>query len=177
MLVVGARMTGEGTRVYMCAAGARRRNIAVGGYRVTPGVRGSPGSGGYTRLMSMGEAGGLSRTPGEAGLALTVMLGGPGWGEARGVEAWVAPGLAVHTMTGAPGRANRLSRAEVGVWGSWGRGGRERGPPRGAGEGRSEPWGSAEWNLASAAGGVKESTEVEGRGPPDSRRPPPSPGH
>ena len=49
----------------------------------------------------------------------------------------------------------------------------ERGPPpRGAGEGRKEPWGRAEWNLARAAGGVKESTEVLGIGPPDSRRSP-----
>ena len=107
----------------------------------------------------MGEAGGFSLMTGEA----------------RGVEAAVVAGLVVHTVIGAPGRANLFSRAEVGVWlGSWGaRGGKERGPPpRGAGEGRKEPWGRAEWNLARAAGGVKESTEVLGIGPPDSRRSP-----
>ena len=91
---------------------------------------------GYMRLVSMGLAGGLS---------LMVL------GETRGVEEAVAPGL-VQTVMGAPGLANLLFSsppAEVGVSmgfrGGW-RGGRERGPPgpRGAGDGRKEPWGRAE---------------------------------
>jgi len=67
-------------------------------------------------------------------------------GETNGVLAELLAGL-VHTVMGAPGRANRFSRAEVEVWASCGgtRGGRDRGPPtKGAGEGRKEPCGRAE---------------------------------
>lgn len=108
---------------------------------------------------------------GEAGGTSFMLLG-----ETSGVlEELEAEAGLVHTVIGAPGLANRFSRCEVGVWPwSWGggRGGRDLGPPKGAGEGRKDPWGRAEWNLARAAGGVKESTAALGKGPEDSRRSP-----
>lgn len=78
------------------------------------------------------------------------------------------PGLVVTDIGPAapgPGLANfsGLEIPEAGVCGSRGRGGRDRGE----GEGRYAPWGSPEWNLASAAGGVKESL-MGIPGPPDS---------
>jgi len=78
------------------------------------------------------------------------------------------PGLVVTDIGPAapgPGLAN-FSGLEIpvaGVCGSMGRGGRDRGE----GEGRYAPWGSPEWNLARAAGGVKESL-MGMPGPPDS---------
>ena len=75
----------------------------------------------------------------------------------------VTPTGLVDTVIGAPGpgRAN-FSGLENAVFGSRGRGGSDLG----AGEGRNAPWGRAEWNLDSAAGGVKESLMAIGIGPP-----------
>lgn len=81
----------------------------------------------------------------------------------------VTPAPEVDTDMGpapGPGLGN-FSGREIplaGVCGSRGRGGRERGE----GEGRNAAWGRPEWNLASAAGGVKESLMEIGFGPPDS---------
>ena len=93
-------------------------------------------------------------------------------GDTGGVWTAGMPGLVETDMAPGPGLANfsGLEMPDTGVWGSMlGRGGRERGPPSwGAGEGRKAPWGSPEWNLERAAGGVKESLIEMGMGPPDS---------
>jgi len=96
--------------------------------------------------LTLGDTGGVTPDPGIAEPGLVVTDIGP------------APG---------PGLANFSGREipDAGVWGSRGRGGRERGE----GEGRYAAWGRPEWNLASAAGGVKESLMEMGMpGPPDS---------
>ena len=105
--------------------------------------------------MSMGAVVGVVRTllvPGETGGVWTG--GAPGLG---GTD-MARPGPALANFSG-----REMPEA----------GGRERGPPIwGAGEGRKAPWGSPEWNLERAAGGVKESLIEMGMGPPDSLRSP-----
>lgn len=123
------------------------------------------------RFVSIGEGEGGGWV---LGPAMSLVLG-----EMGGVVVdRLALGL-VETDMGAPGLANfsGLEMPGPGVKGSLvsgcGRGGRERGPPPwGDGEGRKLPWGSPEWNLARAAGGVKESLMEIGMGPPDSLRSP-----